>query len=220
MLVERRHPAAAHGHRPRRASTWPGRRGAAGRAAQGALAAARGAASSATSRRSSRTRASGTWSTPRRGSCREQSRRALHHRRRRRAARRARAPDPPASSREARHPRRLPPRHPVAAQGLRRVRDELGDRRARHLAARRDGLRQAGRGDQRRRHSRSRRRRRDRPAGAAARSRGAWLPRSSGCSRTAALRERMGAAGLARVPRAFSAETWCGTRSAFTSASR
>jgi glycosyltransferase involved in cell wall biosynthesis len=57
-------------------------------------------------------------------------------------------------------------------QGLRSVRDELGDRRARDVAARRDGVREADRRHACRRHPGNRRRRRQRPARAAARSRG------------------------------------------------
>ena len=73
------------------------------------------------------------------------ARRAVRHRRRRRAAAVARAPDQGPSPREARPARGLPARRPVAAQGVRHLRDELGHRRARHVAARRDGLRQADR---------------------------------------------------------------------------
>ena len=53
-------------------------------------------------------------------------------------------PDQAAPPGEARHPRRVPARHAVAAQGVRRLRDELGHRGSGHVAARRDGLR-AGR---------------------------------------------------------------------------
>ena len=76
-----------------------------------------------------------------------------------------------APPREARAAARLPHRRPRLHQGLRSVRDELGHRRARHVAARRDGLRAADRRHARRRHSGDRRGRRQRAAGAAARSR-------------------------------------------------
>ena len=53
----------------------------------------------------------------------------------------ARAPGARAPPREARAAARVPHRRPRLHQGLRPVRDELGHRRARHVAARRDGLR-------------------------------------------------------------------------------
>ena len=68
---------------------------------------------------------------------------AVRDRRRRRAAAGARTPDQGAPPREARAARRLPPRRAVAAQGVRHLRHELGDRGARHVAPRRHGLRQA-----------------------------------------------------------------------------
>ena len=100
------------------------------------------------------------------------SRRAVRDPRRRRAARASRAAGARASPREARAAARLPHRRARLHQGLRPLRDELGDRGPRHLAARRDGLLAADRRDPRRRHSRNRRGRRERPARAAARSRG------------------------------------------------
>ena len=71
------------------------------------------------------------------------ARRALRHPRRRRAARASRAAGARAPSREARAAARLPHRRARLHQGLRPVRDELGHRRPRHVAARRDGLLQA-----------------------------------------------------------------------------
>ena len=61
----------------------------------------------------------------------------------------ARAADQGAPPREARAPAGLPARRAVAPQGVRHLRHELGDRRAGHVAARRDGLRQADRRDRR-----------------------------------------------------------------------
>ena len=68
--------------------------------------------------------------------------RAVRDPRRRRAARAPRAPGPRAPPREARAAARIPHRRARLHQGLRPVRHELGHRRARHVAARRDGLRQ------------------------------------------------------------------------------
>ena len=206
MLVARRHPADADGHGPRRHRPRRGWRRRRRRRCTRSCGCRTTRRSSATSRRSSRTRGSGISS-------------------RRRPGRAASMPDArfviagegelrdslerqirAASSREARHAGRLPHRRPLAAQGLRRVRDELGDRRARHLAARRDGLRQAGRRDHGGRHSRSRRRRRDRPARAAARS-AAMAAAIVRLLADPGLRQQMGEAGLARVRTHFSAET-------------
>ena len=58
------------------------------------------------------------------------ARRAVRHCGRRGAAAGARTPDQGAPPREARAPGGLPPRRAVAAQGVRHLRDELGDRRA------------------------------------------------------------------------------------------
>ena len=69
-------------------------------------------------------------------------------------------------------------------QRLRCVRDELGDRGPRHLAARRHGLQDADCGDAHRRHSGDRRRRRQRSAGAAPRRAGARPRDRAACSTT------------------------------------
>ena len=112
-----------------------------------------------------------------------------------------------APSREARAAARLPHRRARLHQGIRPVRDELGDRGARHVAARRDGLLAADRRD-------------DAPAAfpkivedgvtgllvpprdhaALARAIVALLHDD------AAARERMGAAGFARVRERFTVE--------------
>ena len=64
---------------------------------------------------------------------------------------------------------RIPRRHSVVHQELRRVRDELALRRARHIASRRDGAFEADRRERHGRHSRGRVARRDGVAGSAAR---------------------------------------------------
>ena len=71
------------------------------------------------------------------------ARRAVRHPRRRRAARAPRAPGARAPPREARAAAGLPHRRARLHQGVRPVRDELGHRGARHVAARRDGVRDA-----------------------------------------------------------------------------
>ena len=116
--------------------------GAAGGAARGLLAAARRAARR---QRRGAGAAQGPAAPDRRGGARraEGAGRAVHHRRRRRAAAGARTTDQGPSSGEARLPGGLPPRRAVGAQGVRHLRDELGDRGARHVAARRDGVRQS-----------------------------------------------------------------------------
>ena len=115
-------------------------RRAAGQRARGVLAAARRAGR----RQRRRARAAQGPALPdrRRASRRAaDARRALRHPRRRRAARAPRAAGARAPPREARAAARLPHRRARLHQGVRPVRDELGHRRARHVAARRDGLR-------------------------------------------------------------------------------
>ena len=75
-------------------------------------------------------------------------------------------------------PPRLPRRHPVVHSKLRPVRHELARRRARHVAARRDGSVEGDCRERHRWHSRSGRPRRDGPSGPAARYR-AWPVRLS-----------------------------------------
>ena len=109
------------------------------------------------------------------------ARRAVRHSRRRRAAAGARASDQGAASREARRAARIPRRHSVVHQELRRVRHELALRRARHVAARRDGAVEADRRERHGRHSRGRVARRDGVAGSAAGSRASSRRRSRRC---------------------------------------
>ena len=194
--------------------------GAAREPARGALAAASGA--DRRQRRRARA-AQGTAAPDRSGSARrpQGARRAVRHRGRGRAAPGARAADQGAPPREARAARRLPARRAVAAQGVRHLRDELGHRRPRHVAARRDGRRQADR--------------RDRPPAASRRSWSTATPASSLPPRDhaamadaivrllkdAALRAADGRGRAARALASGSAPSgWCRRRYASTSASR
>ena len=115
-------------------------------------------------------------------------------------------------------PRGLPARRPVGAQGVRHLRDELGHRRARHVAARRDGVRQD-------------RSSRPTPAAfpevvadgatglprAAARSRRPWPDAIVQLLKDDDLRRRMGPAGLRAGARLSAPSGWCRTRCRSTS---
>ena len=117
----------------------------------------------------------------------------------------ARASGPRVPPREARAAARVSHRRPRVHQGLRSVRHELGHRRARHVAARRDGL-LAGRSWPRgRRHSRGRRRRRDGLL-VPPRDHAAMAQAIVRCSTDDELRRRMGEAGFARVRERFTVE--------------
>ena len=93
----------------------------------------------------------------------------------------ARAAGPRLPPRKTRAAARLPNRRPRLHQGVRPVRDELGDRRARHVAARRDGLLARDRRDARRRHSGDRRRRRATGCWSSRATTAPWRARSCGC---------------------------------------
>ena len=100
----------------------------------------------------------------------------------------------------------LPSRHPVGPQGVRHLRHELGDRGARHVAARRDGLRQADRRDDGGRHAGGRQGREDRAPGAAARPRGDGRRDRPAADRRRAARRRWARRPRARRASSFSAE--------------
>ena len=107
--------------------------------------------------------------------------RAIHHPGRRRAAGAARAAGPRLPSRKTRAAARVSHRRPRLHQRVRPVRDELGDRRARHLAARCDGLLAGDRGDARRRHPGDRRRRASTASWWNRATTAPWRARSCGC---------------------------------------